>query len=321
MGLLFSKICFGKVENSMKKCRCKPVKTLKKIYIGIPRIKSLFITFLALIMSIVGFLQFFWSFDLILALHWPYKVFIILGFLLVVLVFSTISYFIIFKCKTLYDCKDCKISSMYGDLFEIAFPKREKDNSEREIFVIPVNTTFDVIIDKDPAIENPLVSSDTNHGRWIEHMVDINNEQDVNNLNNEIQTFLNNKKGLKFKTIDNDLKPRGNLNEYPIGTIAIVNKGHSTFYLVALSSFDNKNHAQSDAQKVVCCLDAILEQYESGQKYDLYMPLMGSGLSRAGLSDVDSYTLIKNYLCSQGFFIHGQINIVVYKGNSDKIPL
>ena len=303
----------------MKKCSQRIKKNVNKIQTGFPGIIKIFIKLIALLMTAAGVAQLFCEFEAIKSLSWSFKILIILSCFLVIFIISVCLYFLFYRCKILFDYKDCKVISRYDDLFDIAFPKSRFKKIKRKIVVIPVNATFDTIFDDDPAVDKPLVSPNTNHGRWIKHMLESG--KSLSWIDSEISKSLKNRKEPIIQIFTKQQKSRGKLEEYAIGSIAIVNYEMTTFYLVALSSFDEKNHAQSSTDKVLACLDNVVKQYDSSQKYDIYLPLMGNGLSRAGLSDLDSYILIKNYLCSRAYFMHGNINIVVYKGNNDKIAL
>lgn len=307
------------LEAFMKKCSQRIKKNVNKIQTGFPGIIKIFIKLIALLMTAAGVAQLFFEFETIKSLSWSFKILIILCCFLVIFILSVCLYFLFYRCKILFDYKDCKVISRYDDLFDIAFPRSRFKKIKRKIVVIPVNTTFDTIIDDDPAVDKPLVSPNTNHGRWIKHMLESG--KSLSWIDSEISKSLKNRKEPIIQIFNKQQKSRGKLEEYAIGSIAIVNYEMTTFYLVALSSFDEKNHAQSSTDKVLACLDNVVKQYDSSQKYDIYLPLMGNGLSRAGLSDLDSYILIKNYLCLRAYFMHGNINIVVYKGNNDKIAL
>jgi len=50
---------------------------------------------------------------------------------------------------------------------------------------------------------------------------------------------------------------------------------------------------------------------QKGQGYDLYLPLIGTGMSRANLSYQESYDLIISILLDNKNRISGNINIVI----------
>ena len=196
---------------------------------------------------------------------------------------------------------------VYGNLFKYAFSDRRK---RKTIVVIPVNTRFDTHLSS--KLENtayPMISSETVHGEWL--------------------LRLEKKKGRIDdipERIQSDLRYRGFIctddGEYPIGTIAVVDIGNTCFYLLAISSFDKHNHAKSKPEYIEQAVTSLLDFYDiNGQGYELYIPLLGTGRSRAGMSLQQSFDLIKQkYLDCIGS-IHGKITIVISNDNKDEIVL
>lgn len=102
------------------------------------------------------------------------------------------------------------------------------------------------------------------------------------------------------------------LQEYPVGTTVIIEETKAIFYLLAVSVFDENNIAHSSTEEIKRAIKYLLEFYnENGQGYKLYMPLIGTGRSRAGLDFQESYDLIINTLLDNESFIQGSINIVI----------
>ena len=64
--------------------------------------------------------------------------------------------------KKIYE--DDKVLAFYGDIFKIT------SKQEKKIVVIPVNDTFETIVDDDLVQDKPLVSLTTIHGQWIKYM-------------------------------------------------------------------------------------------------------------------------------------------------------
>lgn len=84
------------------------------------------------------------------------------------------------------------------------------------------------------------------------------------------------------------------------------------FFLLAVSDFNEGNVARSASDTVRDALDALIDTYDAmGQGFDLYLPLIGTGLSRAGLCHIDSYRLIAETLGRRAQNIHGNITIIV----------
>ena len=207
------------------------------------------------------------------------------------------------------------LSIQYGDLMNIAFKSRD-DN--QKIVVIPVNTHFDTILDENIAdVEKPLVSPSTIHGLWLKQYCRNENPKVLNQV---IQGYL--EKTEKHYTIDSSREP-GNQKKFSIGEIAIV-KGENgvTFFLLAISDFDANNNARSSAENIQKALRSLLEFYDkSGNVCPMYLPLMGTGCSRTGLSHKDSLNLIKHTFMLNKHLIHQKINVVVWDNDKDNVSI
>lgn len=222
-------------------------------------------------------------------------------------------------CKTFWDSGKGTVSVQYGNLMKIAFNERRQG---RKIVVVPVNTTFDTIVDS--KLENnakPLVSPTTIHGQWINCMVESGTP--VSEIDSRIEDYMQ-KNGITcVKELSQSDKSRGKLKCYDIGTTVIMDGENGTeFFLTALSEFNENNNAQSSKRNVIQCISRILEAYDSkGQGYDIYIPLMGTGQSRAGLTHTESLQITKSVLIQNTELIRGTVNVVIYGGDRDKVTI
>lgn len=124
------------------------------------------------------------------------------------------------------------LSLCYNDIIKLGFPKK---SVIKRIIVIPVNRCFDL------SCENNLISEKSIHGQWINNIVDT--EQKAHELQLHIQNDLEKRK-IPFETIPKEKKKEGNLYRYPAGTVvAIQGENNITYYLLALSSFDENLRA------------------------------------------------------------------------------
>lgn len=221
------------------------------------------------------------------------------------------------KESIVYEKGTHKICICYGDIMRLGFPKKNSDN---KIIVIPVNTCFDTIVDDNIADnKKPLVSPRTIHGKWLLKICE--KKMDRDELDLLISNFLRDK--MPKMVLERKTKERGNLNDYEIGTVVPVEGDNNiTFLLVALSEFDENNNAQSSKDKVVRCAKSVLEyQKTKGQGYGLYLPLMGTGLSGAGLSLKGSVRILKSFFQLHADEIRGSVNIVIYPGQKSQISI
>ena len=66
----------------------------------------------------------------------------------------------------------------------------------------------------------------------------------------------------------------------------------------------------------------LVEFYNSkGQGYPIYIPLMGTNLSRAGLSHELAYKKMISILELESNNIHGSVNVVIYNKEKHKVSI
>ena len=189
------------------------------------------------------------------------------------------------------------LSWKVGDLFNHGFESRRKQAS---IIVIPVNTSFDAhVTRKYEGAETQVVSSKTLHGQWITR---------ANKAGVDESSLV--------RRIQGDLDLRGATHnergDYPIGTIAVVELGNAIYYLLALSSFDKDNRARCSKDDLGLALTSLADFYDrNGQGVDIYLPLIGTGLSRAGLTYGESLNAITRAFTRPGNFLAGKVTVVI----------
>jgi len=190
-----------------------------------------------------------------------------------------------------------KIFLIEGDLFAFGFGNRKK---KKNIVVIPVNTRFDTRIswEKDHT-QYPLVSEQTVHGAWLRRWEDSGHS--LEDLSRSIATQME----------TSLVKANG---AYSYGTIATVEYQKAIYYLLAISEFDSENRAHSSPEIIEQSVVALLKHYDVyGQGCPMYIPLLGTGRSRAELSYFQSYKLISKTMIEHSQHVQGQIYIVATK--------
>lgn len=205
----------------------------------------------------------------------------------------------------------------YGNIFRL-----QDDISSPHIIVIPVNDAFDTIVDDDPTKNKaPLVSRHTNHGKWIKHMQEQGWE--ISYIDEKIEKSLVQLNGVESREIPKESKGRGKLKSYPIGTVAFITCKKNTYsFLLVLSEFDENNNAKSFPENVVKAISGMIDYYDKhGQGYDLYVPLMGAGMSRANLSKQESLEIMKSTILANSWRIHGKVHIVIYEKEKDELSI
>ncbi len=202
-----------------------------------------------------------------------------------------------------------------GDLFKYGFGNRSKT---KNIIVIPVNTAFDTHVTRClEKQENPLVAETTIHGQWLTRIQKSGVNED--DLYERIVTSLENQNILSVKR---EVDSNGRKEVFPIGSIAIIENKNATYFLLAIADFDDYNIAHSTVKNIDFAVKKLLEKYNSvGQGYNLYLPLLGTGRSRTGLSIKEAYELLKDAFMARTNMIQGHIIVVVRPEDSDEIDI
>ena len=205
-----------------------------------------------------------------------------------------------------------KIKAIYGDIIKICFPQKDKGE---KIVIIPVNTCFDTIVG------DGVVSAKTIHGQWIKNM----NKHGVSTAKlDELIDQAIIEQGLQpTKVYTQKEKSKGKLVRFPIGTVLpIAGVNGLTYYLLALSEFDENLNAQCSKEDFVGCIQSLISFYDkNGQGNPAYLPLMGTGLSRVNISQSESLNIIVNMLRLNRDKIHGELDVVVYSKEKDMVSI
>lgn len=202
-----------------------------------------------------------------------------------------------------------------GDLFHFGFDNRRK---KKNIIVIPVNTAFDTHVTRKLEADSfPLVSENTVHGQWL-----IRLKETGENLDNIDERISDSLKRAGFFPIKESGAENGKKNCYPIGSVAIIETSNAVYFLMAMAEFDDFNNARSSPSDIDAAIASLLNVYDRfGLGYDLYLPLMGTGLSRAGLSTQEAYDLLIDSLMKNRNIIHGRIHLIIRPMDRNEITL
>lgn len=186
-----------------------------------------------------------------------------------------------------------------GDIFRIALETR---NDEGSIVVIPVNTRFDTHVTvKAETVRTPMVSINTIHGDFINRMKKKGVTEEA--LTERIKNNL--------KLSGYDVTGYPNSKTFPVGTIAAIEQSGVVYYLLAMSTFDDLNRAHCTNEELGVAIEKLLDYYDvHGQGSILYLPLLGTGLSRTGLSDRASYNIILEGIGNRFTPLQGKYTIV-----------
>ncbi|MCF0110352.1 MAG: hypothetical protein HUJ58_00490 [Erysipelotrichaceae bacterium] len=188
------------------------------------------------------------------------------------------------------------VKAVYKDILSYGFRKRSK---RKNIVVIPVDTGFRTHVTR--KYENSKmseVSANSIHGQFLTRWEQSG--EDIDSLSQRIRNGLQ---------VEADQK-----GEYPLGTIAVIERNTTIFYLLAISSFDENNNAHASKETIIFCVDELSKFYDKyGDGYNLYIPLMGTGKSRANISLQESYDILIDCYKRNKARIQGNIHIVIQK--------
>lgn len=243
---------------------------------------------------------------------------ILIGIIIISIILAILTCF--FKrTNTVWQNGSGKIVLRYGDIIKIAFPKF---NNKNKIIVIPVNTSFDTIVDEDiSSVDKPLVSPNSIHGQWLKKI--INSNKTIEQLDQDIEEQFIKRNIEPCANLAQQVKTRGKIACFKHGTvIALKGEKNKTYFLLALSEFDSNNSAQCSKTELFDCIKSLIDFYNNhSQGFEIYVPLMGTNLSRVGLSHYESLKIIKSLFLLYSDSIKGTVNIVIYNKDKDKVSI
>jgi hypothetical protein len=186
------------------------------------------------------------------------------------------------------------INVIEGDLFSFA----QDDN----YVVIPVNEYFDTIVDE------KVINKGSLHGQFILKYYADNPAK----LHDEIDDYL------ATQQIEGIIAPRdqseGYEKKYPLGTCAIIKHNHTNFVLLALTHFDDEDHAYVELSEFGRSISRMCHFLsDKVGTTPVFMPLMGMGLSRLNQSAqfILKYTL-DTIVGIKDLAMVGGIHVVVF---------
>ncbi|MCM1245146.1 MAG: DUF6430 domain-containing protein [Roseburia sp.] len=291
------------------------MKIIEIIKYNIKRIVEVWIKIMGMVFSILSVVLSFVAWEEIGCRGATDKILFFICIILCSVVFAALWICFLKRESIVYKVGRKEICVRYGDILKLGFPRKCKG---KRIVVIPVNTGFDTIVDETiPNNQRPLISTETIHGKWI--LKYCEKEMGIDELDKKIEQTLQNEtpvKKLKCEDV------RRKLENYELGTVVPIESGDVIFFLMALSRFDQNNNAHSSREEVIQCAESMLKYYyEKGQGYDLYLPLIGTGMSGAGLSPSDSLRLLKALLELNLDIVRGKVNIVISQEQKGEVSI
>lgn len=181
-----------------------------------------------------------------------------------------------------------------GDIFDYV--------GNNNYVVIPVNEYFDTIVN------DTIINKGTIHGQFITKYYN----EDHSKLHEETEAYFaeNEIKGTEVARNGSE----GYKKKYPLGTCAIIKKDETNFVLLAMTHFDEKDHAYVELSEFGRSISSMCKTLaDKVEDKPIYMPLMGMGMARLNQTGqfILKYTLdtivgVKDLAIQKG------INIIVY---------
>ncbi len=197
--------------------------------------------------------------------------------------------------RLLWATQKGSLSVIEADLLSLAFNKKHAKSPK--IVVIPVNTDYTMAVDDADAFK-PRVSPTTLHGKFLCRA--FGQGVNLDDIEAAVKNSLN-QQGLDLN------KP------LPIGTVATFKYSQTVFYLLAISVFDENNNAHASESDIAKAADRLVSYYAiNGQGLPIYVPLIGTGLSRANLSKDGSLKILEGAFGNDKNTIFGDAYIVAY---------
>ena len=96
-----------------------------------------------------------------------------------------------------------------------------------------------------------------------------------------------------------------------MGDIAVLDDGCTTYFLLAISVIKD-GVASSNEHLIRRAITSLFMKYDKvGQGYPMYIPLIGSGRSRAGLGYEESLQLILQVVLENEQHLQGKVVVIV----------
>lgn len=206
------------------------------------------------------------------------------------------------------------IESRYGDILKIKKERREKS---KPVVVIPVNSSFDTIVEDSPSVVDRIVEGSSIHGQWLKEYAST--PESLEKLNKEINQFIAGKQWSPIKVLKNK---RGNKDVYPLGSYVFVERDDYTFLLFALTEFNEHNKViKKDAEEFTYLMKQLMDITDECAGKHVYVPVMGTKIALFGIDELSSFEYIKNAALNKKCSLRASISIIIYEGSRDKVSI
>lgn len=206
------------------------------------------------------------------------------------------------------------IEAMYGNILEI---RKSKKNISKPVIVIPVNSSFDTIVEDDPSIVDRIVEGTSIHGQWLKMYG--KDKKSLKRIDDDIDKYISEKGMVPVKTLT---KKRGKKKVYKLGSHVFVERDDCSFLLFALTEFDEHNKViKGDAESFVDLMNKLMNITDDCAGKHIYIPVMGTKIALFGINELSSFEYIKNAALNKKNSLRASITIVIYEKNRDRVSI
>ncbi|MBQ7250446.1 MAG: hypothetical protein IJS37_03790 [Bacilli bacterium] len=206
------------------------------------------------------------------------------------------------------------IESRYGNILNI---KRERRKKSKPVIVIPVNSSFDTIVEDSPSVVDRIVEGTSIHGQWLKKYAST--PELLKRVDCEINQFLVDKHCSPISVLTHK---RGKQNVYPLGSHVFIERDDYTFLLFALTEFDEHNKViKKDAEEFTLLMKKLMDITDECAGKHVYIPVMGTKIALFGIDELSSFEYIKNAALNKKCTLRASLSIVIYEDSRDKVSI
>lgn len=266
--------------------------------------------------AFLGFAGLFMSYDKIIPEDKSVFCKFLIGFAVLAgvwLVFFIVNAFLTIKKERFEIIKSNNGHSLYVQYGNVFNKKEVFTPGKPRNIVIPVNRCFDMHLD------NQIVSVETLHGKMLNRLY-ASKTYTESSLNLLLEEKL---KNIEFEQVTMQEKPIGKQKRYPVGTcVKIPGMDKENYLLVALSSFDEEEHARTSMAEYSVALQKMIESCnDESQGYPIVVPIVGAGLSRIKKNQYDILRYMISLFRINKEEINSDIHIIVYEKLKNEISI
>ena len=206
------------------------------------------------------------------------------------------------------------IEARYGNILDI---KKEKRDKSKPVVIIPVNSSFDTLVEDNPSTVDRIVEGTSIHGQWLKKYAST--PELLEKLDKDISQFIISKNWSPIKVLESK---RGKKDVYSLGSHVFIEMNDYSFLLFALTEFNEHNKViKKDAEEFTVLMKKLMDITDECAGKHVYIPVMGTKIALFGIDDLASFEYIKNAALNKKCSLRASISIVIYEASRDKVSI